>query len=258
MRAVSRALAFVTLVMALPSFGLAQSSRTPVPPQKTTAPPAARHDLDGVWAVKVATTTPRTSFECCLVDPRLRPPMTAWGQARFDAAVPSSKSRSEGDRVIPVRKTIRPCPVFPTVFKDLTSPEPVRDHQCSGPGADVLRKDHGWRQIWTDGQASRRPAGAEVRWLLRWTLGGDTLVVRIDRFQRQALADVHGDPHSEALHLTERYQRLDKRHLVDYGDRRRPPGLHQAMGREANPLFLAAARGDWRVVLHAGGREPLQ
>src|SRR4051812_11932235 len=64
--------------------------------------PAVRHDLDGVWAIRPATSTPRTAFECCVVDPRLRPPMTAWGQARFDAAVPSSRSPGpEGDRVVP-------------------------------------------------------------------------------------------------------------------------------------------------------------
>src|SRR5207244_11763856 len=77
-----------------------------------------RHDLDGVWAVRpaapsgrtaaaippapaAAPAAPRAAFDCCLVDPRVRPPMTAWGQERFVAAVPSSRIPGpEGNHVI--------------------------------------------------------------------------------------------------------------------------------------------------------------
>ena len=42
----------------------------------------------------------------------------------------------------------------------------------------------------------------------RWE--GDTFVVESNGFNDRLWLDYYGDPHSEELHLTERYQRLDK------------------------------------------------
>ena len=210
---VNGAIASLTLVMTLPAFAAAQSNRTPAQPAKTNAAPEARHDLDGVWAVKVAATTPRTGFECCLVDPRLRPPMTAWGQARFDAAVPSSKSPGpEGDRVVPGKENDPALSCFPDgIPKILTSPEPFEMISVPGRVLMFFEKDHGWRQIWTDGRKlSDDPP--ELRFdgysVGRWE--GDTFVVESNGFNDKLWLTYYGDPHSEAMHLTERYQRLDK------------------------------------------------
>jgi hypothetical protein len=210
---VKRAMACLTLMMTLPAFAAAQSNRTPAQPAKTNAAPTARHDLDGVWAVKVATTVPRTGFECCLVDPRLRPPMTAWGQARFDAAVPSSKSPGpEGDRVVPGKENDPALSCFPDgIPKILTSPEPFEIITVPGRVLMFFEKDHGWRQIWTDGRKlSDDPP--ELRFdgysVGRWE--ADTFVVESNGFNDKLWLTYYGDPHSEAMHLTERYQRTDK------------------------------------------------
>jgi len=213
---VNRALASLTLAMTLPVMMTAQSSRPPAQPAKTNAAPALRHDLDGVWAVKVATTSPRTGFECCLVDPRLRPPMTAWGQARFDAAVPSSKSPGpEGDRVVPGKENDPALSCLPDgIPKILTSPEPFEIISVPGRVLMFFEKDHGWRQIWTDGRKlSDDPP--ELRFdgysVGRWD--GQTFVVESNGFNDKLWLNYYGDPHSEALHLTERYQRLDDQTL---------------------------------------------
>ena len=209
----NRAIVSLTLVLAMASLTPAQSNRTPAQPPRASTAPAARHDLDGVWAVKVATTTPRTSFECCLVDPRLRPPMTAWGQARFDAAVPSSKSPGpEGDRVVPGKENDPALSCFPDgIPKILTSPEPFEIISVPGRVMMFFEKDHGWRQIWTDGRKlSDDPP--ELRFdgysVGRWE--GDTFVVESNGFNDRLWLTYYGDPHSEALRLTERYQRLDE------------------------------------------------
>ena len=141
--ALHRVIVSWALVATVAPAGLAQSNR-PSGQANTpnSAPSAVRHDLDGVWAVRVATTTPRTAFECCLVDPRLRPPMTAWGQARFDAAVPSSRSPGpEGDRVIPGKENDPALGLFSR--RDTQDPDvarALRDHQHSREGPDVLRE----------------------------------------------------------------------------------------------------------------------
>src|SRR5262245_14198035 len=95
-KSLRRPIASLTIVIAFASIAVAQSN--PGNAQGTAAaPPAVRHDIDGVWAAGIGG-APRDP----LVDPRLRPPMTPWGQAKFDAAVPSSRSPGpEGDRVVP-------------------------------------------------------------------------------------------------------------------------------------------------------------
>src|SRR5438876_308889 len=170
----------LVIVMAVVSVPTAQSNRQPSNANKAdAASPIVRHDLDGVWAVRPATTTPRTAFECCLVDPKLRPPMTAWGQARFDAAVPSSRSPGpEGDRVVPGKENDPALSCFPDgIPKILTSPEPFEIISVPGRVLMFFEKDHGWRQIWTDRKLLQDPP--EQRFdgysVGRWE--GDTFVV---------------------------------------------------------------------------------
>jgi len=203
-----RVISALTLAVALATMGEAQSTQT-----RSNNSASTRRDLDGVWAIRPATTTPRTAFECCLVDPRLRPPMTPWGQARFDAAVPSSRSPGpEGDRVVPGKENDPTLSCFPDgIPKILTSPEPFEIISVPGRVLMFFEKDHGWRQIWTDGRKllddppELRFDGYSVG---RWE--GDAFIVESNGFNDKLWLDYYGDPHSEQLHLTERYQRLDK------------------------------------------------
>ncbi len=70
-----------------------------------------------------------------------------------------------------------------------------------------------FRQVFLDG---RKPVpDAEPRWMGystgRWE--GDTLVVDTTGFNDQTWLDAMGHPHSENLHLTERFRRRDAGHL---------------------------------------------
>ena len=77
----------------------------------------------------------------------------------------------------------------------------------------VHEVDGSYRQIYTDGR--KLPADMQPSWLgystARWE--GDTLVVETAGFNDRTWLDFVGHPHSEALHLTERYRRRDFGHL---------------------------------------------
>ncbi len=73
--------------------------------------------------------------------------------------------------------------------------------------------DGRYRQIYTDGR--KQLADPEPSWLGysvgRWE--ADTLVVDTVGFNNRTWLDTSGHPHSEALHLIERFHRLDFGHM---------------------------------------------
>ena len=73
--------------------------------------------------------------------------------------------------------------------------------------------DGSYRQIYTDGRPL--PADMQPSWLgystARWV--DDTLVVETEGFNDRTWLDFIGHPHSESLHLTERYRRRDYGHM---------------------------------------------
>src|ERR1700680_4400582 len=69
------------------------------------------------------------------------------------------------------------------------------------------------RQIYTDGR--KLPVDPQPTWL-GYSVGkwdGDTLVVDAIGFNDKSWLDASGHSHSEAMHLTERFRRLDFGHL---------------------------------------------
>jgi hypothetical protein len=81
------------------------------------------------------------------------------------------------------------------------------------PGLILIVDDEGFRQIYTDGR--RPPADPQPLWLGystgKWE--GDTLVVDTVGFNDKTWLDAIGHPHSEALHMVERFRRRDFGHL---------------------------------------------
>jgi hypothetical protein len=93
------------------------------------------------------------------------------------------------------------------------------------PGLTLIRNEYenSFRQIYTDGR--KPPADPEPLWL-GYSVGkwdGDTLQVDTVGFNDKTWLDGLGHPHSEALHVIERFHRRDFGHLdvqVTIDDRR--------------------------------------
>jgi hypothetical protein len=70
---------------------------------------------------------------------------------------------------------------------------------------------HDWREIWMDGRELPDLEVYDPKWN-GYSVGhleGDTLVVESIGFDERSWLDKYGYPHSEEMHLVERYRRLD-------------------------------------------------
>ena len=98
---------------------------------------------------------------------------------------------------------------------------------------------HSYRQIFLDGR--KHPADPNPTWyghsVARWE--GDTLVVDSVGFNDKFWFDFAGHPHTEQLHVIERYRRPDFDHLEYEIHRRGSRRLHQAV-HDVRPLGLRA------------------
>ena len=102
-----------------------------------------------------------------------------------------------------------PMPV-PTIF---TEPLPFKILQMTKLTAILFESQGRYRQIFTDGRSL--PSDPQPTWMGysvgRWE--GDSLVVETTGFRDQGWLDARGHPHTDALHVTERFRRPDFGHL---------------------------------------------
>jgi hypothetical protein len=172
------------------------------------------HDLSGIWR----SNPPEADRERvdALPDPLMggtpAPPMTAWGQALFDARKPSQ----------PIAPTSRRVP--PALGNDpLGNCEPLGYPRSLGRGPfefiqtpdKILQVFNGvgygmgMREIYTDGRTL--PSDLDPRWY-GWAVGhweGDTLVVNSTNYDERSWLGGNGHPHSEGMRLQERYRHPD-------------------------------------------------
>jgi len=83
----------------------------------------------------------------------------------------------------------------------------------SGLTAILFESQGRYRQIFTDGRPL--PKDPQPTWL-GYSIGkweGETFVVETTGFNDQGWLDARGHPHTDALHVTERFHRLDFGHL---------------------------------------------
>ncbi len=96
---------------------------------------------------------------------------------------------------------------------DLTNYAPFKMIQTADEIAVLYEIDNTYRQIYLDGR--KLPVDPQPAWLGysvgRWE--GDTLVVNAAGFNDKSWLDVVGHPHSEDLHLEERFHRRDFGHM---------------------------------------------
>lgn len=162
------------------------------------------HDLSGVWMQYPDGDVPGVPGMNA-VSNKARPPLTAWGQARFDAAKPVLGPRAvAGSEDAP---HVHCDPMGPPML--LVAPNPFEIVQIPGRIFMFFEEQHMWRTIWTDGRPL--PKDPDPSWL-GYSVGhwdGDTLVVDTVGFNDKLWVDPYGDPRSDTAHLIERYRRLN-------------------------------------------------
>jgi hypothetical protein len=175
-------------------------SGPPLPPPPGTP---LSHDLSGVWMqypdVRVNGVPIVTG-----IDERTRPPLTSWGQARFDAAIPLMGPRSIAGKENNPSLRCEP----EALPKSLILPQPFEIVQIPGRILMFFEEFHLWRTIWTDGRPLPKDPDPSY---LGYSVGkweGDTFVVDTIGFNDRPWVDSYGNPRSEQMHLTERYRRI--------------------------------------------------
>ena len=202
-------------VLALSSVTFAQTA----PPSGATKPRTAKaksfnpHDLSGIW---VRAEPPEGNFPLS-VD---RPPMTAWGQAKFNTVKGSfsfKKAPGISPPIFPEKEWNDPMfqcePAgYPRVMLQLYAPL-MRFIQTSNEVVEFFEWGHTWRDIWTDG---RKPLENPEPTYYGYSVGrwdGDALVVDSNGFTDRTWTDPFGSPHSDQMTLHETFRRVDHDHL---------------------------------------------
>ena len=182
-----------------------QNADTKKSPAASSAPAGPlTHDLSGVWMQYDDGTAPGFA-RMNGVDDRTRPPLTPWGQEKFDAAKPLMGPRAVGGQEDSA--ALHCDPSGPPQL--LILPNPWEIVQVRGRTFMFFEEYHIWRTIWTDGRPL--PKDPDPSWL-GYSVGhweGDTFVVDTVGFNDKVWADLSGKPRSEQMHLIEKYRRLN-------------------------------------------------
>src|SRR4051812_6202412 len=182
-------------------------------------------DLSGVWQTELETPemiASRSNDEAAkLIVPGDDP--TTFSRYFFNiladfgvADAPMTASTREYMQKIGERKAGNPsglCLPHGLPQADLMSYAPFKIVQTPTVIAVLYELDNNFRQIYMDGRSL--PKDLNPTWggysVGRWE--GDTLVVDAAGFTDRTRLDVAGHPHSEALHIQERFRRRDFGHL---------------------------------------------
>lgn len=176
-----------------------------------TASAASTPNLSGVW---MRDAPPATALQYWVYElNQEEPPMTPWGLEKFKEAKSSFGAHQYGleETNDPVLRNCFP-PGVPRVYMH---PFPFQFIQTPGEVVMLFEVDSLRREIYTDGKP-RDPAlvplwmGSSIG---HWE--GDTLVVDTANFNDRTWIDRIGHPHSDKLHVIERFRRPDHDHLVD-------------------------------------------
>jgi hypothetical protein len=199
----------LAIVFSFTAGAAAQSKETSAPAK--TANTAKTPDLSGVW---MRDAPPATAMQYWIYElNQEEPPMTEWGLAQFRAA-----KSSFGAHEYPLEETNDPVlskcypPGVPRVYMH---PFPFQFIQTPNEVVMLFEVDSLRREIYTDGQG-HDPSLVPL-WMGnsvgKWE--GDTLVVDTNNFNDRTWLDRIGHPHSDQLHVIERFRRTAQDHLVD-------------------------------------------
>jgi hypothetical protein len=167
--------------------------------------PFDAHDLSGYWVgggARFGMGTPA-------------PPMTAWAQKKYDAAIPGIGAGANTAQNNPRAKPLGNDPIM--ICDPISYPRIILTAGMYGHQIIQLPKETVWlfdwfftrRIIWTDGR--KLPDDPEPTFngysIGHWD--GNTFVVESNGFEDKAWLDDDGHPRSNEMRLVERYQRVD-------------------------------------------------
>jgi hypothetical protein len=197
-------------VLGFSSVALPQTAQQSGTAKPRTAERGSPHDLSGVWLPpdpqvldRIVGYNNRGASDGGFAKDISRTP---WGEARYDAAKPGfGPRRAPGgnDPILHCDPVGMPR-IMGGAFEIL---------QIPGRIVMLFESSHEHRAIWVDGR--ELPKDPDPTWygysVGRWN--GDTLVVDTSGFNDKSWIDSWGNPHSDAMHVVERYRRLDRNTL---------------------------------------------
>jgi hypothetical protein len=192
---------FLGAMLALTPALFSQASNPSATKQAQAASPSSgqslSRDLSGVWMPY--------SVHMDGIDEKARPPLTPWGQARFDASAPLVGPRAVAGKENDPSLHCQP----EAIPKSLVLPNPFEIIQIPGRVFMLFEQYHLWRTVWADGRPlPKDPDPSYLGYAVgKWE--GDTFVVDTVGMNDKPWVDSYGNPRSEQMHLTERYRRLD-------------------------------------------------
>jgi len=166
-------------------------------------------DISGVWSRRAA----RTALDGGPTRPdflsdtkKTEPPMTPWAKAKYKEIRTSYLSGPTGYMNDPVFACMPPG--VPRVYS-IDFDGVMELIQLPDRVLQIFEFDHHIRQIFTDGRGhdDNQPPTWMGDSIGKWE--GDTLVVDTTGFNDKTRLDRMGHPHTEALHLLERFRRID-------------------------------------------------
>jgi hypothetical protein len=213
-----------------------QASKTPAP--------APVHDLGGIWMMHNPPGSNRGYTNYTYTDPKTDPPqLTAWGEEKFKEAKDSNGGAYTLDQTNdPVLTRCYP-PGTPRVYFHPYPFEFVPDKNQKAM-LQVFEYDHTIRRIYTDGRPL--PSDPDPLWMGysvgHWE-GPTTFVVDTVGFNEKTWLDRLGHPHSDQLHVTERFRRVDANHLQLDITMTDP----KALAKPWSTTFYYENRPDWEL-----------
>ena len=194
----------IRLIVSLASLFAMSLAALPITSQQQALPgylrtPAPKRDLSGIWHYEGTGASEGVAPE------QEMPPMTPWARAKYDAEKPGYGTRRSPNGNDPI---LQCDPMgFPRVMFLNT---PFEFVQVPGRVIQFFEHEHEWRSIWTDGRIL--PKDPDPTWygyaVGHWE-GDDTLVVESAGFRDTTWLGSTGYPHSEEMHVAERYHRSD-------------------------------------------------
>ena len=192
------ALSFATLI---PSGAQSNATQSEMAKVQKAVPSGS---LSGTWAIS----TPRGEawYNYALIADE--PPMTAWAEAKFKANKPSFGPNPQEESNDPAYSCL-PNSV-PRVYAAVQAGMQIVEL----PGRVIMFFGRNVRQIYTDGR--QHPPGLQPLWMGhsigKWD--GDTFVIDTINISDINWLDRMGHPHSDKLHLIERFKRVDDKTML--------------------------------------------